>query len=169
MPYVTGFLNVRHAGHPDQGLQEGERPVDPGYGIDLGGNVDNSLPMPPPGVWPPLTPSHPIQPTPPGTPPGVIWPPIYGGGHPSHPIAPGRPGHPDQGLPPVQGRPDQGLPGDQPHPDQGLPGQPARPDQGLPSNTFWVVCGIPGIGWRYICVDPSLTIGYPMPPGASPK
>jgi hypothetical protein len=27
-----------------------------------------------------------------------------------------------------------------------------------------VVCGIPGLGWRYVCVDPSLTIGYPVNP-----
>src|SRR5580765_395419 len=152
MPYVSGFLRTRHTpGHPDQGLPEGERPVDPGYGIDIGAGIDNSLPMPPPGVWPPLTPSHPIQPAPPGTPPGVIWPPIYGGGH------------PDQGLPTPPVRPDQGLPGSQPHPDQGLPGSQPHPDHGLPSKTYWVVVGIPGVGWRYVAVDPTLTVGYPLP------
>ena len=161
MPFVSGFLRARHTpGRPDQGLPGHEGPVDPDYGIDAGGGVwpgvpDNSLPMPPPGVWPPLTPSHPIQPAPPGTPPGVIWPPIYGGGRPTHPIAPGGGG----------GHPDQGLPGDQPHPDQGLPGSPPRPDHGLPSKTYWVVVGIPGVGWRYVAVDPTLTVGYPLPGG----
>jgi hypothetical protein len=96
-------------------------------------------------------------PIPPGTdvPPGTIWP------------SPGHPGH-DLPAPPAR-------------PDQGLPRPPPRPDQGLPSNTFWVVAGIPGYGWRYICVDPSLTvdIGLPagrplrpdqgLPPGAAPK
>jgi hypothetical protein len=30
-----------------------------------------------------------------------------------------------------------------------------------------VVCGIPGVGWRYVCVDPSLQPGMPLP-GAPP-
>lgn len=176
MPYVHGFLRMGRRnglGHPDQGLPDGEIEVDPGYGIEEGGHPDqglpplshlrpdNGLPKPPPGVFPPLTPSHPIQPTPPGTPPGAIWPPIYGGGHPDQGL-PGAPPHPDQGLPP-------GSPG---APDQGLPpsgGRPVHPDQGLPSKTFWVVAGIPGVGWRYICVDPSLVVGYPLPPMPQPK
>jgi hypothetical protein len=29
---------------------------------------------------------------------------------------------------------------------------------------YWVVCGIPGVGWRYVCVDPSLQPGMPLPP-----
>jgi hypothetical protein len=154
MPFVSGFLRIRRGGHPDQGLPGGEGPVDPGYGIGIEHpdqglpgpqpGIDNELPTPPPGIWPPLTPSHPIQPAPPGTPPGAIWPPV---GHPSHPIAPG-------GSPPA--------------PDQGLPAGSLRPDQGLPSNKFWVVCGIPGVGWRYICVDPSLKPTPPMAPGGSP-
>jgi hypothetical protein len=77
----------------------------------------------------------PIVPAPPDTPPGVIWPPFL---------------HPDQGLP--------GVP--PPVPGQGLPGQPPQPDQGLPGHPqgkFWIVAGIPGYGWRYVCVDPSLT------------
>jgi len=59
--------------------------------------------------------------------------------------------------------------GEPPHPDQGLPGGPTAPDQGLPgSQYYWVVVGIPGIGWRYVCVDPSLhpDQGLPSaPPG----
>ena len=120
-------------------------------------------------MWPPPTASHPIVPAPPGTPPGTIWP---SPGVPSHPIGgagggrpdQGLPGQPDQGLPPGQGgKPDQGLP---PAPDQGLPGgSGGRPSQGLPSNVFWVVAGIPGIGWRYVAVDPSLSIGHTPPQG----
>ena len=168
MPFVSGFLRARRGGHPDQGLPGGEGPTDPGYGVDEGGEIgiwpgvpDQGLPTPPPGIWPPLTPSHPIQPAPPGTPPGAIWP---------------SPGHPSQGLPrpPVAGggAPDQGLPRPPGAPDQGLPGRPGLPvgpDQGLPSKTFWVVAGIPGVGWRYVCVDPSLVVGYPIPPTAAPK
>jgi hypothetical protein len=148
-------------------LPGGEGPVDPDYGVDVGGRPDQGLPpypdqglpTPPPGVWPPLTPSHPIQPVPPGSevPPGTIWPPVGG---PSHPIAPGGGGgHPDQGLPGQPPRPDQGLP-------PGSPGTPTHPIQPTPT-TFWVVAGIPGVGWRYIAVDPSLRPGHlpsPQPP-----
>jgi hypothetical protein len=175
MPFVSGFLHVREAGHPDQGLPPGEGPVDPGYGVGEGHpdqglpplsglRPDNGLPKPPPGVFPPLTPSHPIQPAPPGTPPGTIWPPI-GGNHPDQGLPPGRPGRPP--------RPDQGLPGSPPAPDQGLPPtSPGAPDQGLPRpQVFWVVAGIPGVGWRYVCVDPSLTVDntLPAPPQPQPK
>jgi hypothetical protein len=48
-----------------------------------------------------------------------------------------------------------------------LPGSPARPDNTLPGSggTFWIVAGIPGYGWRYICVDPSLVIDNELPSG----
>jgi hypothetical protein len=39
----------------------------------------------------------------------------------------------------------------------------------LPSGKFWVVAGIPGVGWRYVCVDPSLEAGMPLPPAPAPK
>jgi hypothetical protein len=151
MPYVTGFLRIRRGGHPDQGLPGGEGSVDPDYGIGIEHPdqglpgappyPDQGLPMPPPGVWPPLTPSHPIQPAPPDVPPGTIWPPVF-------------PPRPSQGLPPVPGRPDQGLPPQPGHPDQGLPGP----------EVYWVVAGIPGVGWRYICVDPTLRPDQGLPP-----
>jgi hypothetical protein len=68
-------------------------------------------------------------------------------------------------LPPSPARPDQGLP-----PTAGqLPSGGAHPDQGLPSKTFWVVCGIPGVGWRYVAVDPSLTVSPPIAPTPAPK
>jgi phospholipid/cholesterol/gamma-HCH transport system substrate-binding protein len=147
-------------GHPDQGLPE--HPIDPGYGGGIGAPPDPGydLPVPPPGVWPPPNGTLPIVPAPPGTPPGAIWPPVgnppvwSGGVNPPHPgggPAPGRPARPDAGLP---------------------PGQPARPDQGLPGasgGTFWIVAGIPGVGWRYVCVDPSLVAGMPLPPAPEPK
>jgi hypothetical protein len=179
MPFVSGFLKVRHPGHrPDQGLPDGEGPVDPDYGIGsehpdqglppLGLGPDNGLPKPPAGVWPPLTPSHPIQPAPPGTLPGTIWPPVW-------PVDPGYGvgiERPDQGLPGSPGHPDQGLPGAPPGVDNTLPGGPVRPDQGLPKpQVYYVVAGIPGVGWRYIAVDPTLhpSHGLPKPPTAQPK
>ena len=144
MPYVSGFLRVRHPGQPDNELPEGEGPVDPGYGIDMGephpdnglppigpAYPNNGLPKPPP-VFPPPTPSHPIVIAPPGTPPGTIWP------------SPGRP-------------------------DNSLPSTPGAPDNTLPSQTFWVVAGIPGLGWRYIAVDPSLEVGGGPAPTPEPK
>jgi hypothetical protein len=86
MPRVKGFLRIlKRRGHggpvdPDYGVDEG---VDPGYGVEEGGEIDQELPTPPPGIWPPPTPSHPIQPVPdeegeagqlPEIPPGSIWP-----------------------------------------------------------------------------------------------
>jgi hypothetical protein len=154
MPFVTGFLRVRHPsdGRPDNELPDGEGPVDPGYGIDLGGHPDNSLPpgmppfpdhglpTPPPGVWPPPSIDRPIVPVHPDNTlpvqPGTIWP------------NPGKPA-----------RPDNSLPG----------GSGGEINNGLPSQTFWVVAGIPGIGWRYIAIDPSLVVGMPLPPTPEPK
>ena len=183
MPYVHGFLRLGRRtgihpdnslpgyGHPDQGLPGYGHPDQglPGYGHPdqgLPGDQpypdqglpgmeypDQGLPMPPPGVWPPPSASHPIVPAPPGTPPGTIWPPIgrppsWGGGWGSGP-------RPDQGLPGAQPGPDQGLPGSQPSVDNTLPGAP---------QTYWCVVGIPGVGWRYAAIDPSI---QPKPPIAT--
>jgi hypothetical protein len=180
MPFVSGFLHVRGGGHPDNSLPGAEGPVDPGYGVDVGGRPDqglppfpsHGLPTPPPGVWPPPTISHPIVPIHPDNSlpvqPGTIWPSPGGPNRPNQGL-PGY-GHPDQGLPGSQPHPDQGLPGDQPGIDNSLPGSGARPDNSLPSGTFWVVAGIPGLGWRYIAVDPSLSVGGgPVMPTPSPK
>jgi hypothetical protein len=133
-----GVLNVAEAGsYPDQGLP-GDQP-----------GIDNSLPIPPPppSVWPPPTVSHPIEPAPPGTPPGVIWP---SPGHPSHqpvPTPPGAPGRPDQSLPPG----------------------PVHPEHPIASQTFWMLCYSPRLGWKYVTVDPSLRPDQGLPPHAQPK
>ena len=142
-----------------------------------GGHIDNSLPPgmppigstlpePPPGVWPPLTPSAPIQPAHPiagvPVPPGALWPPIWSGG--VHP-----PGHPSAGLPVGPGHPAAPLPPSPGHPDAGLPVQPGHPSGGPAPTTYWVVCGIPGVGWRYCAIDPSLVVGMPLPPAPEPK
>lgn len=148
MPFVSGYLKVKSGSgnYPDNELPGMENPVDPGYGIDLGAGIDNSLPEPPPGIWPPPNFGRPIVPIGPDNTlpvqPGTIWP------------SPGRPNRPDNSLPGSGGRPDNTLPG----------GSGGSPDNTLPSQKFWIVCGIPGIGWRYVCIDPSLTVGYPMPP-----
>ena len=156
MPRVTGFLHVV----PESDLSPGhDLPSGgvPGHDLPSGGHpwVPGHLPSPPPNIWPPLTPSAPIQPAPPGTPPGTIWPPV---GYPGHDL-PGSPGHPSQGLPSAPARPDAGLP----TPPSGgtLPVPPPK--------TYWVVAGIPGVGWRYVAIDPSLVVGYPLPPTAAPK
>lgn len=154
MPFVSGFLRVRSGSgdRPDNALPGAEGPVDPGYGISAD-YPDNSLPMPPPGVWPPPVPAHPIVPAPPTTPPGTIWPPM-------------NPVYPDQGLPGAGGappHPDQGLPTPQP-PTGGVP-HPSHPIAGVPQQ-YWVVVWVPGYGYKYVCVDPSLTPSHPiaMPP-----
>lgn len=159
MPFVSGYLRVRGGGQVDNELPDGSVPIDPDYGIDSG-SVNNDLPRPPPGVFPPPVPAHPIVPAPPNTPPGVIWPPV-------------NPPRPSQGLPPSGsgGQPDQGLPPSGEQPDQGLPGSGGRPDNTLPGQQkFWVVVWIPGYGYKYVCVDPSLSVGHPIaPPAASNK
>jgi hypothetical protein len=158
MPFVRGFLRVVGRGHPDQGLPPGE-PAYPDQGLPgepaypdqgLPPYPDQGLPTPPAGTFPPPTPTHPIVPAPPGTPPGAIWPPV------PPPVVWPRPPHPDQGLPPGSpGAPDQTLP-------PGSPGAPAQPIV-LPPETFWVVAGIPGVGWRYVAVDPSLRPSHDLP------
>lgn len=130
MPRVRGFLHIMGLGHPDHGLPPGfpgapdqGLPGEPDYpdqGLPDDLYPDQGLPAPPPGVWPPLSPTHPIAPAPPDTPPGAIWPPI--GKPPNWPSKP------------------------EPEPE---------PPIGLPEK-FWVVAGIPGVGWRYVCVDTSL-------------
>jgi hypothetical protein len=142
-------------GHPDQGL--------PSTGIP------GHLPAPPAGVWPPPSPAHPIVPAPPTTPPGSIWPP---------------PNRPDAGLPVHPNYPSTGPVPPPVYPSQGLPTPPPTVGGGpvVPSGKYWVVVGIPGVGWRYVCVDPSLDAGYPdntlpgtpstkpiTPPPAQPK
>jgi hypothetical protein len=117
-----------------------------------GGEIDNSLPGSQPGIdngLPPLGPNYPNNGLP--TPPPGIWPPPT----PGNPIIPdnGLPGAPPGTIWPSPGRPDNALP---------LP--PGVPDNTLPgSGTYWVVAGIPGIGWRYIAVDPSLRPGNELP------
>ena len=161
------YINFVSGGHPDQGLPPGS-PGMPDQGLPGSQpGIDNSLPPPPPGLaWPPV-PAHPIVPAPPGTPPGTIWP------------SPGRPPHVSgQPLPP---HPSQGLPGAPPHasgqpvptppPTAGTPpptgGTTPPPSTKPPSTTFWVIAGIPGYGWRYMCVDTSLDAGMPLP-GSQP-
>ena len=130
-------------GYPDQGLP-GDQP-----------GIDNSLPIPPPppGIWPPPVPAHPIVPIPPGgstPPPGTIWPPPY----PSHfPLPPGG----SAGLPPA---PDQTLP------PTGMDPHPSHP---IASGTYWCLVYLPGFGWKYVVVDPSLSIwGDPVVPEPTP-
>jgi hypothetical protein len=186
MPYVQGWLNVRSSGHPDHELPGGGgrpdnalpgdqpgidnslpgMPAYPSHGLPPNGVIDNELPMPPPGVWPPPTASHPIVPAP-GVPPGAIWPPIgrppsWGGGLPANPA------RPDNSLPGSQPGVDNTLPAQPGIPDNTLPAQPPRPDNALPSQTFWVVVGIPGVGWRFAALDPSLQPGMPLPPTTTP-
>ena len=149
---MGGYLNVEGM---SGGLPDNELPGAPVYpGHDLPGDqpgIDNSLPPgtppigvtlpePPPGIWPPPSFSRPIAPIGPDN---------------TLPVAPGTiwpsPGRPN--------RPDNSLPG----------GGGGQIDNSLPSQTFWVVAGIPGVGWRYIAIDPSLEVGHPLPPHAQPK
>jgi hypothetical protein len=158
MPFVSGFLRLRQRGRPDQGLPDGEGPVDPDYGIESGGGgiwpglPDQGLPAPPPGVWPPLTPEHP-------------WLPIAPGGGPSHPIAPG------------------GSGGSPSHPIAPGGGSPSHPIE-LPPGTIWpplppgvsgkylalVLIGGGGKGamYRYVVVDADQRPEQPIAPGGQP-
>ena len=148
MPF--GYFIPVSPGHSDNSLPGMEGPTDPGYGHGIAGGIPGNLPVPPPGIWPPPSFTHPIIPISPDNSlpvqPGTIWP---------------KPGAPER-------------------PSNELPGSPSTPDNSLPTSKFWVVAGIPGIGWRYVCVDPSLTVGnalptkpptagQPLPPNPAPK
>lgn len=169
-------------GHPGHLPARPSRPVDPGYGIEEGGDeTAEQLP-----VWP-LDPEHPDtglppvpgQPLPPSDPPpGTIWPPlppgipegkaivlvaISGVGY-RYVVVDIPPGSPDQGLP-GEGEPDgpevqPPRPGVGPgRPGQGLPQPPqrpqppARPGQGLPGQGRPPTAGQP----------------LPRPPGVRPQ
>jgi hypothetical protein len=150
---MGGYLNVEGMSgeYPDQGLP-GDQP-----------GIDNSLPIPPPppGIWPPPVPAHPIVPIPPGgskPPPGTIWP---SPGHPAHPIAPG-------GAPPTATHP-IAPGGSPPRPDQTLPptGMDPHPSHPIASGTYWCLVYLPGFGWKYVVIDPSLEINA-EPPAPQP-
>lgn len=172
MPFVKGFLRIvkRRPGgggpvDPGWGIPEGEGPVDPGYGVEGPGEpvdpdygVDEGLgiwgpgspmpqppihlPKPPPGIWPPPTPGHPIQPLPPGSgrPPSK---PIDPDARPEHPIAPG--GEYPSHLP--------ALP----------PGMIWPPPNAV--GKFVVLAWIPGMGFKYIVIDAGLKPEHPIAPG----
>jgi|HubBroStandDraft_3_1064219.scaffolds.fasta_scaffold93656_1 hypothetical protein len=154
-----GYLNIGRRTRPGGG-----GPVDPDYGVDegdIGGGgdidegsppgIDNELPSPPPGIWPPLTPEHPWRPLP-------SWP-----ERPSHPIAPGTP--PAGGV--------GGRPPDRP--------QPGEPDEELPPGSIWpplppsvhgkflALVLIAGTGhgahYRYVVVDADARPEHPIAPG----
>ena len=116
-------------GHPGHDLPGGGYPS---HGLPGGGQIDNelpgggdisTLPMPPPGIWPPPSVNHPWRPIPPDAstkpPPGAVWPPLV-------------------------------------------------PPNSIPDGEFWVIAGIPGIGWRYIAVDLSLQVDNTLPSGGRP-
>jgi hypothetical protein len=129
-------------------VREVQGPVDPGFGVGDGDHISTG----------PVHPGGPVDPgfgvglppfgvTLPETPPGVWPPPSFN--HPWFPIPPDAEEPPEGGeiYPPVGNNP--------------------------PDGKFWVVCGIPGVGWRYVCVDPSLRPEKPpegsKPPTSAPK
>ena len=164
MPYVRGFLKLGRPSRPSLP----DRPTDPDYGIEEGGNIDNELPGempdPPPGIWPPLTPEQPWRPIG-GVDPG------YGLPGPRPPTA----GQPLPRPPSATGRPDQGLPGEGEHPE-------VQPPMVLPPGAIWpplppdvhgkylalvLIAGTPGYKYRYVVIDADALPkpGHPIAPG----
>jgi hypothetical protein len=148
---------------------------------------DLPLPMPPPSVWPP-DPAHPEQPirlppphisTGPVEPP-TIWPPGE--------INNDLPLPPPVVWPPIPGSPDNTLP-----PPVGVwppaPIFPANPIAGVPPGTVWpplpmpphvgggpvvhekliVIVWVPGVGYRWVVVDPNAHIEHPVAGTPQPK
>ena len=144
---------------PDEG-----EPVDPGFGVGRPPHVGKL----PPGMFPPHLP---IQPRPPGRPP-TIWPPS---GHADNSLA--RP--PGDLLPPDSF--DYSLPVPPNCQLPVWPGSPAAPgtiwpplpgiDNSLPgqSHNLLVIVWVPGIGYRWAVIDPSLTVDNDLPPERAPK
>jgi hypothetical protein len=139
-------------------LREVSGPVDPGFGGGLGGPADPGYGHPEGGH-----PSHGLPPIPgapdqglPAPPPG-IWPPPSV----SHPIEPAPPGTPPGTIWPSPGEPT--------HPVAPPSGGAPTPTPPIASKVYWIVAGIPGVGWRYVAVDPSLRPDQGLPPGATPK
>jgi hypothetical protein len=159
MPYVSGFLRIRKRGEggrdrPDQSLPgTGDGDVDPDYGFEEGGGGDKPDVQPPnlrppPGIWPPPTENHPVQPIHPGgehpdqgvPPPGSVWPPIPEGVQGKFVVLAYIPDHGwhyivvDGGARWPDGRPGQRPRPEQPDYPGGAPGQqpgqrPAQPQQ----------------------------------------
>jgi hypothetical protein len=90
-------------------------------------------------------------------------------------------GRPDNELPGSGNRPDNSLPdpppGVWPGPTPSHPIVPVPPDEptepgtiwppapGNATGKFWVVAGIPGHGWRYVCIDIGLRPDNELPGG----
>ena len=168
-----GYLNIGRRTRPGGG------PVDPDYGVDEGEpgypegpevsppEVDNELPTPPPGIWPPLTPDQPWRPIDPGF--GVGGRPPHVGGGPARPPRPGQPARPDQGLPGEEGA----------HPSHPIfePGTIWPPLPPGVSGTYWalvLIKGPSGLHYRYVVVDADARPEHPIeepdePPPAQPK
>jgi hypothetical protein len=125
-------------------VESASGPGAPDAGLPAPGSPGNELPAG----------GHPWIPGHLPDPPPNIWPPLT----PQNPIQPTPPGL----VPPGTIWPSPGSPSNE------LPSG-GRPGHELPSQTFWVVCGIPGVGWRYVAVDPSLSVTPPMVPGATPR
>lgn len=139
MPYIAVSASpIRVRRTTDPGFGQGAAPGDPGYGHPEGGHPGNELP---------------------------------GGGYPSHGLPGG--GDIDNSLP-------MPPPGIWPPPSFNHPWAPIPPDastkpppgavwpplgQDLPDGQFWVVAGIPGVGWRYVAVDLTLQAGNELPGG----
>jgi hypothetical protein len=131
-----GYLNIGRRHRPDRPTD----PTDPDYGIPEDGSeegggeeVDNELPSPPPGIWPPPTIGHPVHPIAPGEPgkpghlpappPGAIWPPVTS---PVEGLFIVLAHIPDHGWKYIVVDPDAWPKPPPVAPDQGLPGQPPR-------------------------------------------
>ncbi len=149
MPFVSGFLRLRRrGGHPDQGLPDGEGPVDPDYGIDEGELPEVEPPDPPVGIWPPLTPEHPWRPIP-------GWPERPSTG----PVpTPRPPGTPDQGLPGGGG-----TPGHLPSFPPGAIWPPLPPGVHGKYLALVLVAGMPGVKYRYVVIDADASFPKPEP------
>lgn len=153
MPYVRGFLKLgrrQRPGRPDIGLpEEPDVGGPPDWGIEEGGDIDNELPTPPPGIWPPLTPEQP-------------WRPIGG--------RPERPGQPLPRPPGGGAHPGQPLPEDpEVEPPITLPPGSIWPP--LPEGVHgkylalvFIAGGGHGYKYRYVVIDADLKPGHPMPP-----
>ena len=153
--HVTGgYLNVEgmSGGYPDNSLP-GEQP-----------GIDNSLPIPSStasGVWPPPVPAHPHSADP-------AWGQHAAAGHDlAQPWPSSAPDCAWRGTTYSHASDSSWRLASEARSDATADGMDPHPSHPIASGTYWCLVYLPGFGWKYVVIDPSLEINA-EPPAPQP-